>query len=103
MTLRKDFNFFRLNEGTKKIPRPLRLGDFCGDSWTRTNDPIDVNDVLYRLSHATMLCIRGSDPLNKRISRFRGNKRNYTMGKEFGQDEFYFFDRKRKIGEKATN
>ena len=26
-----------------------------GDSWTRTNDPIDVNDVLYRLSHATML------------------------------------------------
>ena len=19
---------------------------FCGDSWTRTNDPIDVNDVL---------------------------------------------------------
>ena len=26
---------------------------FCGDSWTRTNDPIDVNDVLYRLSHAT--------------------------------------------------
>ena len=24
-----------------------------GDSWTRTNDPIDVNDVLYRLSHAT--------------------------------------------------
>ncbi|MBR4577592.1 MAG: hypothetical protein IKO25_10380 [Clostridia bacterium] len=57
----------------------------------------------YRLSHATMLCIRGSDPLNKRINRFRGNKRNYTMGKEFGQDEFYFFDRKRKIGEKATN
>ena len=30
----------------------LRCG---GDSWTRTNDPIDVNDVLYRLSHATML------------------------------------------------
>ena len=29
----------------------LALG---GDSWTRTNDPIDVNDVLYRLSHATM-------------------------------------------------
>ena len=26
-----------------------------GDSWTRTNDPIDVNDVLYRLSHATTL------------------------------------------------
>ena len=46
---------------TKKIPRPLRLGDFCGDSWTRTNGraslgrltqaplalaPHDVNDVL---------------------------------------------------------
>ena len=29
----------------------LRSG---GDSWTRTNDPIDVNDVLYRLSHATL-------------------------------------------------
>ena len=27
---------------------------FGGDSWTRTNDPIDVNDVLYRLSHATV-------------------------------------------------
>ena len=26
----------------------------CGDSWTRTNDPIDVNDVLYRLGHATL-------------------------------------------------
>ena len=30
----------------------LRSG---GDSWTRTNDPFDVNEVLYRLSHATML------------------------------------------------
>ena len=29
---------------------------FGGDSWTRTNDPIDVNDMLYRLSHATALC-----------------------------------------------
>ena len=27
---------------------------FGGASWTRTNDPIDVNDVLYRLSHGTM-------------------------------------------------
>ena len=25
-----------------------------GDSWTRTNDPFDVNEVLYRLSHATL-------------------------------------------------
>ena len=34
---------------------PPTRGGFllCGDSWTRTNDPIDVNDVLYRLSHAT--------------------------------------------------
>ena len=29
-----------------------------GDSWTRTNDPIDVNDVLYRLSHATLLPLK---------------------------------------------
>ena len=35
----------------------LALG---GDSWTRTNDPIDVNDVLYRLSHATMFRLPGS-------------------------------------------
>ena len=27
--------------------------------WTRTNDPIDVNDVLYRLSHATRAFVRG--------------------------------------------
>ena len=35
----------------------LALG---GDSWTRTNDPIDVNDVLYRLSHATMFWLPGN-------------------------------------------
>ena len=38
----------------KKIPTHKGWIFFCGDSWTRTNDPIDVNDVLYRLSHATM-------------------------------------------------
>ena len=27
---------------------------FGGLYWTRTSDPIDVNDVLYQLSHATM-------------------------------------------------
>ena len=37
----------------KKIPTHKGWIFFCGDSWTRTNDPIDVNDVLYRLSHAT--------------------------------------------------
>ena len=37
---------------------PLLDGLFCGDSWTRTNDPIDVNDVLYRLSHATTFAYR---------------------------------------------
>ena len=36
----------------RKKALPMTGGS--GDSWTRTNDPIDVNDVLYRLSHATM-------------------------------------------------
>ena len=44
--------------GTQKNPVSVdseRLPDSgSGDSWTRTNDPIDVNDVLYRLSHATV-------------------------------------------------
>ena len=44
--------------GTQKNPVDVdfeRLPDLgSGDSWTRTNDPIDVNDVLYRLSHATV-------------------------------------------------
>ena len=39
----------------KKITALDFQGLYCGgDSWTRTNDPIDVNDVLYRLSHATV-------------------------------------------------
>ena len=25
-----------------------------GDSWTRTNDPIDVNDVLYQLCYSPL-------------------------------------------------
>ena len=47
-------------EGTKKEEK-LDFSSFSavgGDSWTRTNDPIDVNDVLYRLSHATTLVHR---------------------------------------------
>ena len=39
--------------GTRKTLQVLSCKVYGGDSWTRTNDPIDVNDVLYRLSHAT--------------------------------------------------
>ena len=42
-----------LVEGEKKEALDLQGLRSGGDSWTRTNDPIDVNDVLYRLSHAT--------------------------------------------------
>ena len=45
-----------------------------GDSWTRTNDPIDVNDVLYRLSHAT------------------GNRRYYTRWGGIGQGEIFSYE-----------
>ena len=38
----------------KSLASVILQGIFGGDSWTRTNDPIDVNDVLYRLSHATL-------------------------------------------------
>ncbi len=39
-----------------KIKKILRLSteDSGGRNRTRTCDPIDVNDVLYQLSHATM-------------------------------------------------
>ena len=39
-----------------------------GDSWTRTNDPIDVNDVLYRLSHATTLRFEVPTKVSYRLS-----------------------------------
>ena len=39
--------------GKKKEVVDFQRLPLGGDSWTRTNDPIDVNDVLYRLSHAT--------------------------------------------------
>ena len=42
-------------EGKKKRSLNSQASLGGGDSWTRTNDPIDVNDVLYRLSHATTL------------------------------------------------
>ena len=40
--------------GKKKEKLDFSSFSTGGDSWTRTNDPIDVNDVLYRLSHATI-------------------------------------------------
>ena len=42
-------------EAKKKRSLISQASPCGGDSWTRTNDPIDVNDVLYRLSHATTL------------------------------------------------
>ena len=34
---------------------PMKGGfSFGGAYWTRTSDPIDVNDVLYQLSQSTM-------------------------------------------------
>ena len=43
-----------------KIKKILRLSaeDSGGRNRTRTCDPIDVNDVLYQLSHATKICYR---------------------------------------------
>ena len=39
---------------TKKVPDFSRTFNVGGRNRTRTCDPIDVNDVLYRLSHATI-------------------------------------------------
>ena len=47
--------FVHPGEGKMKEAVDFQRLPLGGDSWTRTNDPIDVNDVLYRLSHATML------------------------------------------------
>ena len=46
-----------------KIKKILRLSaeDSGGRNRTRTCDPIDVNDVLYQLSHATIHCTPSSD------------------------------------------
>ena len=42
-----------LLQKAKRNPRPLLTGETGGRNRTRTCDPIDVNDVLYQLSHAT--------------------------------------------------
>ena len=38
----------------KDTKKPLISEWLCGRNRTRTCDPIDVNDVLYQLSHATI-------------------------------------------------
>ena len=43
---------------TKKVPDFSRTFNVGGRNRTRTCDPIDVNDVLYQLSHATIYVIR---------------------------------------------
>lgn len=47
---------FSLMREMNKKKKSLNIKDFFigGGSWTRTNDPFDVNEVLYRLSHVTM-------------------------------------------------
>ena len=45
---------------TKKSP-DLSAWEIGGRNRTRTCDPIDVNDVLYQLSHATIRCTPSSD------------------------------------------
>ena len=43
----------------EKMKKPLKIKGFHGGrNRTRTCDPIDVNDVLYQLSHATIYVIR---------------------------------------------
>ena len=42
--------------GADKMKEPLIYKGSCGGrNRTRTCDPIDVNDVLYQLSHATIM------------------------------------------------
>ena len=42
----------------EKMKKPLKIKGFHGGrNRTRTCDPIDVNDVLYQLSHATIKSI----------------------------------------------
>lgn len=48
--------------GADKMKEPLIYKGSCGGrNRTRTCDPIDVNDVLYQLSHATIRCTPSSD------------------------------------------
>ena len=53
-----------------------------GDSWTRTNDPIDVNDVLYRLSHATMYILDDASATYCITSTFKATSRLMTASGE---------------------
>ena len=59
----------------KKSPDFLeKSGLFHGGAyWTRTSDPIDVNDVLYQLSQST------------------GNRMYYSTGKGYCQPSFFAF------------
>ena len=53
-----------LKNGQKENPETFDFQRFpgCGGrNRTRTCDPIDVNDVLYQLSHATIRCTPSSD------------------------------------------
>ena len=43
----------QFQNGQKNLP--LEVGEVSGPYWTRTSDPIDVNDVLYQLSQRTNL------------------------------------------------
>ena len=55
----------------KKIPTREGWIFFCGDSWTRTNDPIDVNDVLCRcgsLYRPKLTRTKAVDPLKYCVS-----------------------------------
>ena len=45
------------NESQNKMLRDKSRSILIGGLyWTRTSDPIDVNDVLYQLSQQTVLC-----------------------------------------------
>ena len=49
----------------EKTKKPLKIKGFHGGrNRTRTCDPIDVNDVLYQLSHATMSISFSDDAIN---------------------------------------
>ena len=47
--------------GKRKSMQAFAWIYYGGLYWTRTSDPIDVNDVLYQLSHATIRCTPSSD------------------------------------------
>ena len=77
-------------EAKKKRSLISQASPCGGDSWTRTNDPIDVNDVLYRLSHATTLRFEVPTKVSYRLSHATicGNRWHYIMRRGFGQGKF---------------